>query len=90
MPVALAVTCDRPLSLSPLAAHLARARLRDRHQAHLREKLRLLKETQGVGQSADGEPAGDNAGDGEITEAFKRYQLRAPSQTETRIFLLSY
>lgn len=34
--------------LSKLKAHAARARLRDQHQIHLREKLRLLKESQGV------------------------------------------
>ncbi|XP_037082055.1 LOW QUALITY PROTEIN: cactin-like [Pollicipes pollicipes] len=43
--------------LTQLKAHLARARLRDRHQAHLREKLRLLKVTQGVSETAAAAPA---------------------------------
>lgn len=34
--------------LSQLKAHMARARLRDRHQHNLRRKLQLLKQEQGV------------------------------------------
>ncbi|GBP55435.1 Cactin [Eumeta japonica] len=34
--------------LSQLKAHMARARLRERHQSNLRRKLQLLKEEQGV------------------------------------------
>ncbi|XP_047536179.1 cactin [Vanessa atalanta] len=39
--------------LSQLKAHMARARLRDRHQQNLRRKLQLLKREQGVQPAAD-------------------------------------
>ncbi|PSN32299.1 Cactin [Blattella germanica] len=44
--------------LSQLKAHMARARLRDRHQENLRHKLEMLKAQQGVaGGGVDEEPA---------------------------------
>ncbi|XP_052755980.1 cactin [Galleria mellonella] len=42
--------------LSQLKAHMARARLRERHQHNLRRKLQLLKQEQGVAQPADQQP----------------------------------
>jgi hypothetical protein len=42
-----------------VAAHMARARLRDRHQDNLRHKLEMLKAQQGV--------AAEEAGDGAET-----------------------
>ena len=44
--------------LSQLKAHLARARLRDKHSENLRRKLELLKAEQGV--ESDHEDAGSN------------------------------
>ncbi|CAB3374237.1 Hypothetical predicted protein [Cloeon dipterum] len=46
--------------LSQLKAHMARARLNDRHQANLRKKLMILKEQQGVKEEpeSDSEQAG--------------------------------
>jgi len=41
--------------LSQLKAHIARARLRDRHQDNLKEKLAILKAQQGVKLEADSE-----------------------------------
>ena len=40
--------------LSQLKAHLARARLRDKHSENLRRKLELLKAEQGVESDHDG------------------------------------
>ncbi|CAK1553138.1 unnamed protein product [Leptosia nina] len=45
--------------LAQLKAHMARARLRDRHQENLRRKLQLLKTEQGV-QPPDGAFGGDD------------------------------
>lgn len=41
--------------LSQLKAHMARARLRDRHQENLRKKLQVLKAEQGVAEEKEGE-----------------------------------
>ncbi|XP_072942816.1 splicing factor Cactin [Epargyreus clarus] len=46
--------------LSQLKAHMARARLRDRHQLNLRRKLQLLKREQGVQPAAAPAPAADD------------------------------
>lgn len=47
--------------LSQLRAHMARARLRDRHQENLRRKLQLLKREQGVQPAADDDARGSRA-----------------------------
>lgn len=58
--------------LSQLKAHMARARLRDRHQENLKHKLQLLKAQQGVEQikeePAEASPSEDES-QGEQTEA---------------------
>lgn len=40
-------------------AHMARARLRDRHQDNLRQKLKVLKAQQGVAGAGTEEETGD-------------------------------
>jgi hypothetical protein len=47
--------------LSQLKAHMARARLRDRHQGNLRHKLEMLKAQQGVVATCVEEETGDGA-----------------------------
>lgn len=47
--------------LSQLKAHMARARLRDRHQDNLRHKLEMLKAQQGVAATGAEEETGDGA-----------------------------
>ncbi|KAJ4434462.1 hypothetical protein ANN_23024 [Periplaneta americana] len=47
--------------LSQLKAHMARARLRDRHQDNLRHKLEMLKAQQGVAGAGTEEETGDGA-----------------------------
>lgn len=44
------------------AAHMARARLRDRHQENLRQKLEMLKAQQGVAGTGTEEETGDGVG----------------------------
>ncbi|KAG6464074.1 hypothetical protein O3G_MSEX014258 [Manduca sexta] len=46
--------------LSQLKAHMARARLRDRHQRNLRRKLHMLKQEQGVHPAQPAHPLSDD------------------------------
>lgn len=55
--------------LSQLKAHMARARLRDRHQDNLRHKLEMLKAQQGVAVTGVEEETGEGAEDINKTEA---------------------
>ena len=52
--------------LSQLKAHLARARLKDKHSENLRRKLELLKAEQGV--ESDHEDVGSNPGKEEVPD----------------------
>ncbi|XP_038211124.1 cactin [Zerene cesonia] len=69
--------------LAQLKAHMARARLRDRHQENLRRKLQLLKSEQGVRPPA-GQPAGQPASSAEVKqeEASEKAEAKADSAKE--------
>ena len=52
--------------LSQLKAHLARARLRDKHKDHLRQKLELLKAEQAGGKGDSPVPGTSGGGEAVI------------------------
>ncbi|KAJ8924137.1 hypothetical protein NQ315_006921, partial [Exocentrus adspersus] len=57
--------------LSQLKAHMARARLRDRHQESLRRKLQVLKAEQAVTMPQTSENVSETAGTGEQAEELR-------------------
>ncbi|XP_069361710.1 splicing factor Cactin [Maniola hyperantus] len=73
--------------LSQLKAHMARARLRDRHQENLRRKLQLLKREQGVqpaepGSEAQGSQTPEPKAEAGPSEADKEQSAPEPEDTE--------
>lgn len=59
--------------LSQLKAHIARARLRDRHQENLKKKLEVLKAEQGVEQEAQSSSSADRV-DTRVSDSIKQYR----------------
>ncbi|XP_045777802.1 cactin [Maniola jurtina] len=73
--------------LSQLKAHMARARLRDRHQENLRRKLQLLKREQGVqlaepGSDAQGSQSPELKAEAGPSEADKQPSAPEPEDAE--------
>ena len=71
--------------LSQLKAHLARARLKDKHSENLRRKLELLKAEQGV--ESDHDDVGSNPGKEEVpdedSEEPSAEQVENPDEIKT-------
>ncbi|KAJ1530317.1 hypothetical protein ONE63_005234 [Megalurothrips usitatus] len=66
--------------LSQLKAHMARARLRDRHQENLRKKLQVLKAEQGVAEDDDGENLPSTSSANASTKQDRHAEVEADSE----------